>query len=265
LPEGTDPQNPDDSENNKKTDQNKTNEPKTKTDSKSQTSASQPSSVKASTTGSASSAATSTAVSTTCTACDVCATYDYAPDATPNPMDDDSNEMRKRALAGRFIHNKRANNYASSVVGSVGSNKCPVARYTQKPQYPGPGVVANNEVNPSPDMKAFYATAIYWAVPTQPPKCGAPGWAFLSTNAIAAANSPWALGGDKKSVNVDHVCKYNDPPRKSQCEDRADDINQMRLVSWTNSSHRKLPQASLARISPPCLTRRTVPTPQAPD
>jgi len=134
-------------------------------------------------------------------------TYDYAPDATPNPLDDDSNQMRRRALAGRFVANKRGNNYQSVATAAVASGACPVAKFTMKPQYPGPGVVANNEANPLPEMAPFYATATYWAVPTQPPKCGAPGWAYLSTEQIAAANPPWALGGNKKSVNIDHVCE----------------------------------------------------------
>ena len=116
--------------------------------------------------------------------------------------------MKKRALAGRFVHNKRGNNYASVATAAVASGKCAVAKFTMKPPYPGPGVVANNEGNPAPEMAAFYQTATYWAVPTQPPKCGAPGWAYLDTNAIGAAKPPWSLGGKGKSVNVDHVCKY---------------------------------------------------------
>lgn len=213
LPEGPDPENPDDSEgdDDNKTDENQSNseDQKTQTDETTKTSATQPSSVSATTT--ASSAATSSVVSSTCTACDSCITYDYAPNATPNPLDDDSDAMRKRALAGRYVHNKRANNYASSVTASIGAKACAVSRFTVKPPYPGPGTIANNEGNPAPEMVAFYATATYWAVPTNPSKCGpAPGWDFLSTEEIAAFKPPWGLGGKGKSVNTDHVCKSDD-------------------------------------------------------
>ena len=200
LPEGPDPENPDDSENNES--QTK-DDPSSTQATKTQTSASTPSSVSASTTASSSSASSS--ASTSCSACDTCVTYDYAPDATPNPLDDDSNQMKKRALAGRFVHNKRGNNYQTVVTGAVASGKCPVAKFTMKPSYPGPGVVANNEGNPAPEMAAFYQTATYWAVPTQPPKCGAPGWDYLNTEEIGAAKPPWSLGGKGKSVNIDHV------------------------------------------------------------
>ena len=121
-------------------------------------------------------------------------------------------DMRKRELAGRFIANKRAKNALySSTATKVASAQCLVSKYTNKPLYPGPGAVANNEppAVPPPSLEAFYQTATYWAVPTTPPNCGAPGWQFMSTNEIGTYMTPWELGGNKgKSVNVDHVCKY---------------------------------------------------------
>ena len=117
----------------------------------------------------------------------------------------------KRQLGGRFYNGKRAGSANEVVTTLVAGRTCAVSRYTQKPAYPGPASVANNEppATPAANMIAFYATATYWAVPTQPPQgsCAAPGWAFFDTQQIASYEvkgrpAPWALGGSKKSVNV---------------------------------------------------------------
>ena len=240
LPDGTDPSNPDDSENNE-TEKNESQEQKTKTEDQKSSSdhetstkstASRPSSVSATTTGSmttsrdstsgsrsssrsVSSSASSSSESCSASGCG-CVTLSYAPDSTPNPLDDDSNEMRKRKLAGRFINNKRGKDvYYSIATNSVGQGSCQVNKFTIKPSYPGPAAVTNNEgSNPTPQMVAFYQTATYWAVPTTPPKCGAPVWGFLDTAGLsnAAKGGPWAIGGNKKSVNIDHVCAFSLSP-----------------------------------------------------
>ena len=157
--------------------------------------------------------ASSTQISTTsCSSCDVCPTFDYNPTATPNTLDN-VDYVTKRQLGGRFHNAKRAGkgNYVTATTIAV--EACTVSRYTQKPAYPGPASVANNELlaTPDPSMVAFYSTATYWAVPTQPPQgsCGAPGWAFFDTEQIKSYevnNRPatWSLGGKGKSVNVSY-------------------------------------------------------------
>ena len=231
LPDGTDPNNPDDSENDeteKNTSQERTSKDQTSSsdhETSTKSTASRPSSVSATTTGSmttsrastsgsrSSSGSFSSSASSSTESCSAsgcgCVTLSYAPDSTPDPLDDDSNETRKRRLAGRFIKNKREDNYASAATNVVGG--CNVNRYLYKPTYPGPAIVTNNEGgNPSPSMVAFYKTATYWAVPTKPPKCGAPGWDFVDTAGLtnAAIGGPWGIGGDGKSVNVDHICAF---------------------------------------------------------
>ena len=238
LPDGTDPNNPDNSEN-QETDITRSQDQTTNSDeqmssSTSRTSTkstvSRPSSVSATTTGSmatsrvtttsarTSSISTSSSASSSTESCSAsgcgCVTLSYAPDSTPDPLDDDSNEMRKRKLAGRFINNKRGKNgFYNKVTDKVGKGTCQVNKFTAKPSYPGPAVVVANEGgNPAPDpeMAAFYATATYWAVPTTPPKCGAPVWGFLDTAGLSDTKKggPWAIGGNKKSVNVEHVCTF---------------------------------------------------------
>ena len=224
LPDGTDPNNPENSENHdsdptRSQEQTSSSNPKTSTKS----TVSRPLSVSATTTEStetsgvstksptSSTISTSSSASESCSASGCgCVTLSYAPDSTPNPLDDDSNEMRKRKLAGRFIRNKRGKDaYYSRTTDSVGQGKCGVNRFTIKPSYPGPAAITNNEgANPSPQMEVFYQTATYWAVPTTPPKCGAPVWGFLDTQGLSdkVKGGPWAIGGNKKSVNVDHVC-----------------------------------------------------------
>ena len=109
---------------------------------------------------------TSLAVTSGCSSCDFCATYDYNPTATPNPMDSDSDDsLMRRALAGRFFVEKRANSKATRAA-VVADSQCHVSTYTRKPDYPGPGDVANNEGAGNARFAAFYATATYWAVPT---------------------------------------------------------------------------------------------------
>lgn len=237
LSDGTDPNNPDNSENNE-TEKNESQEQTTKSkdhesssdhETSTKSTASRPSSVSATTTGSMTtsrvstsgsrsssrsitSSASSSSESCSASGCG-CVTLSYAPDSTPNPLDDDSNEMRKRELAGRFVKNKRGKDvYYSITTDSVGQGACKVNKFTIKPSYPGPAVVTNNEGgNPTPQMAAFYQTATYWAVPTTPPKCGAPVWGILDTAGLAnpAKGGPWAIGGNKKSVNIDHVCTFS--------------------------------------------------------
>ena len=96
--------------------------------------------------------------------CQFCSTYDYSPDATPDPLNDED-DVAKRALAGRIYVEKRANSNARTT-NVVGSKQCAVSKFTNKPDYPGPGSVANNEGAGNPKFNAFYATATYWAVPT---------------------------------------------------------------------------------------------------
>ena len=236
LPEGADPNNPDDSEN-KETEKNTSQEHTTASEDQTSSSshqtsptkstASQPSSVSATTTGSmitsttsasasmSSSGSISSSASSSSESCSAsgcgCVTLSYAPDATPNPLDDDSNETRKRQLAGRFVKNKRADNYATLATNKIGQGACAVSRFLIRPTYPGPAIVTNNEGgNPTPSMEAFYQTATYWAVPTKPPKCGAPGWNFVDTPGLSnkAIGGPWGIGGTGKSVNIDHVCAF---------------------------------------------------------
>ncbi|KAK0515879.1 hypothetical protein JMJ35_001913 [Cladonia borealis] len=214
LPDGPDPDNPDNSENNE---DNNNSESQNSQSKQSQTrqsisaSSTQPPSISASTsqpsTSSTTSSTASSSVTSTCSACDSCVTYDYSPTATPNPVDDDTMDMRKRELAGRFIANKRGIPLYSSATIKVASAQCAVSKYTNKPPYPGPGAVANNAppAVPDPTLEAFYQTATYWAVPTNPPKCGAPGWQFMDSEGIGAYSPPWKLGGTGKSVNIDHV------------------------------------------------------------
>ena len=157
--------------------------------------------------------ASSAQVSTTsCSSCDICPTFDYNPTATPNALDN-VDDVMKRQLGGRFYNAKRAGSGNELVTTLVAGKTCAVSRYTQKPAYPGPASVANNEApaTPAPNMVAFYATATYWAVPTQSPQgsCGAPGWTFFDTQQIASYQvrgrpAPWALGGSRKSVNVSY-------------------------------------------------------------
>lgn len=155
----------------------------------------------------------STQMSTTsCSLCDVCPTFDYNPTATPNALDN-IDDVMKRQVGGRFYNVKRAGRGNDVAVTTIAVKECTVSRYTQKPAYPGPASVANNEppAVPAPSMAAFYSTATYWAVPTQPPQgsCAAPGWTFFDTQQIQSYSvngrpATWALGGKGKSVNVSY-------------------------------------------------------------
>ncbi len=157
--------------------------------------------------------ASSAQISTTsCSLCDACPTFDYNPTATPNALDD-VDDVMKRQLGGRFNYGKRAGSGNKDVVTNVAGKRCTVSRYTRKPAYPGPADVANNEhpATPASNMVAFYATATYWAVPTQPlgGSCAAPAWTFFNTQQIGSYEengrpAPWALGGSGKSVNVSY-------------------------------------------------------------
>ncbi|KAL8743846.1 MAG: hypothetical protein Q9184_008067 [Pyrenodesmia sp. 2 TL-2023] len=62
-------------------------------------------------------------------------------------------------------------------------------------------------------MAPFGNTASYWAIPTDEPNCGGPGWEFRDTPAVQVPAIPgapvWQLGGNRqgnrKIVNIDHV------------------------------------------------------------
>ena len=157
-------------------------------------------------------ASSSQTSATSCSSCDVCPTFDYNPTAIPNALDN-VDDVLKRQVEGRFNHAKRAGRGNVVAVTTIAVTECIVSRYTQKPAYPGPASVANNEppAVPDPSMAAFYATATYWAVPTQPPEgsCGAPGWDFFDTEQLQSYKvnnrpAPWALGGKGRSVNVSY-------------------------------------------------------------
>ena len=68
--------------------------------------------------------------------------------------------------------------------------------------------MANNEgVADNTRMQKFYASATYWAIPTNPPDCGLPGWKFIPT--VELQPNHYVLSGNnksEKSVNTDHVC-----------------------------------------------------------
>jgi len=86
--------------------------------------------------------------------------------ATPDPINfNNESSNAKRALGGRFYLKERARGRATKT-NVVASRQCPVSTYTIKPDYPGPGDVANNEGANSAKFAPFYATATYWAVPT---------------------------------------------------------------------------------------------------
>lgn len=203
TPEGSDPGNPDNEENNEEQKSDESESEKTTQNSKSSSQTSNaPSSVSASTTGSQSSSSSSSST-TSCSASGDCGcvTLDFSPLVTPNPLGDDD-DIRKRQLGGRFVKEKRANNYQSIRTGKAASGQCPVSSYTIKPIYPGPKVVSANEANASPEMQAFYETATYWAIPSQKP-CQAPTWNMLGSNEL----NDWNIGTNKgKYVNIDHVC-----------------------------------------------------------
>ena len=175
LPEGTDPENPDNEEDNTSTDTDK--ETKTQEKQSSTTSSTRSSLSSFATTTRASSAvssslqssssASSSVSSCSATGCG-CAEYDYGPLATPDPLDDESQDTFKRAVAGRVMYKRASSN--SITRENIGQGKCPVSKYTAKPTYPGPTAISSNEGNQgktaNPNMEAFYATATYWAVAT---------------------------------------------------------------------------------------------------
>ena len=175
LPEGTDPENPDNEEDNTSTDtdkETKTQEKQSITTSSTKSSLSSfATTTRASSTVSSSlrssSSASSSVSSCSATGCG-CAEYDYGPLATPDPLDDESQDTFKRAVAGRVMYKRASSN--SITKENVGQGKCPVSKYTAKPTYPGPTAISSNEGNQgktaNPNMEAFYATATYWAVAT---------------------------------------------------------------------------------------------------
>ena len=177
LPEGTDPENPDNEEDKPSTDNSKETKTQEKQSTNTQEKQSTKTSEKQSTstkTGStlsssrrSSSSASSSVSSCSATGCG-CAEYEYGPLATPDPLDDESQDTFKRALAGRVMYKRASSN--SITKENVGQGKCAVSKYTAKPTYPGPTAISDNEDNQGktavPNMEAFYATATYWAVAT---------------------------------------------------------------------------------------------------
>ena len=175
LPEGSDPENPDNEEDNTSTDtdkETKTQEKQSTTTSSTRSSLSsfatttRASSIFSSSLGSLSSVSSSVS-SCSATGCG-CAEYDYGPLATPDPLDDESQDTFKRALAGRVMSKRASSN--SITKENLGQGECAVSKYTAKPTYPGPTAISSNEGNQgkiaNPNMEAFYATATYWAVAT---------------------------------------------------------------------------------------------------
>ena len=140
LPDDPDPDNPDDSENNEDNDNSESQNPQStqpQTQQSISASSTRPPSISASpsqpSTSFTISSTASSSVTSTCSACDSCVTYDYSPTATPNPVDDDTRDMRKRELAGRFIANKRGIALYSSTTVKIASAQCKVSKYTNKP------------------------------------------------------------------------------------------------------------------------------------
>ena len=176
LPEGTDPENPDNEEDNTSAGNDKETKTQEKQSTKTSPTRSSLSSFATTTRASStvsssirsSSSASSSVSSCSATGCG-CAEYDYGPLATPDPLDDESQDTFKRAVvAGRVMYKRASSN--SITKENVGQGKCPVSKYTAKPTYPGPTAISANEGNQgktaNPNMEAFYATATYWAVAT---------------------------------------------------------------------------------------------------
>jgi len=135
--------------------------------SETQPSETQPSQTSQLTSSNPSSSSTMSSTSScSASSCNFCATYDYNPMATPDPINfNNESSNAKRALAGRFYLKERARSRATKT-NVVASRQCPVSTYTIKPDYPGPGDVGNNEGANNAKFAPFYATATYWAVPT---------------------------------------------------------------------------------------------------
>jgi hypothetical protein len=145
----------------------------------------------------------STSSSTTsCSSCDSCVDLHYAPSTTPDEL---GKRERGGQIGGRFHLDKRGRQSVTRTV--VAGGRCTMSKYTYKPPYPGPASVANNEgPSPIPSMSKFYQTAAFWAIPTQVPCNGAPAWAFVDTQQLAAQPQPYRLGGDSGTrVNVSPI------------------------------------------------------------
>ena len=175
LPEGTDPENPDNEEDNTSTDtdkETKTQEKQSTTTSPTRSSLSSFATTTRASSAVSSSLQSSSSASSSVSSCSAtgcgCAEYDYGPLATPDPLDDESQDTFKRAVAGRVMYKRASSN--SITRENIGQGKCPVSKYTAKPTYPGPTAISSNEGNQgktaNPNMEAFYATATYWAVAT---------------------------------------------------------------------------------------------------
>jgi len=196
---------------------------------------------------------TSQSPSSTCSACAVCQGFSFgAGFSASNPrnptgtedeaVDDDGDQgdwldqkrgltghgivgrLRPgRALAGRRLFQERDAPLAKRA-GNFGTKThlgpCSVTPFTNKPKYPEATNVKKFE-GPSgavkqgaADYAAFFATATYWAVPSNRPKgdCRIPDWSWKATAELGDVIDPengkgWVVGGkgDSNHVNIDHV------------------------------------------------------------
>jgi len=128
-----------------------------------------------------------------------------------------------RALAGRlFLEERRAP--LAKRAGNFGTKThlgaCSVTPFTNKPKYPEATNVKKFEgaagaaKQGAADYAAFFATATYWAVPSNRPKgdCRVPDWSWNTTAELGNIIDPisgkgWVVGGkgDSEHVNIDHV------------------------------------------------------------
>jgi len=126
------------------------------------------------------------------------------------------------ALAGRlFIEERNAplerRGGNQNIKNHLGA--CSVTPFTAKPKYPeATGVkkfegAAGASKQGFSDYEAFFATASYWAVPSDRPKgdCRVPDWGWNTTaelgNILDNEGKHWVVGGkgDSNHVNIDHV------------------------------------------------------------
>ncbi|KAL8896620.1 MAG: hypothetical protein Q9207_007630 [Kuettlingeria erythrocarpa] len=150
-----------------------------------------------------------------------CLSLKFAPGAFSDTVNDDEgrDKKSKRSNRARMARiRKRWGGETRTLLGHAsGTTSCIVRPYTYKPEYPGPSEVAEWENIPdaNPRMAPFYQMATpYWAVPTDEPNCGGPGWEYRGTQAVQVRARPedpvWQVGGNRgannrKIVNIDHV------------------------------------------------------------
>lgn len=128
-----------------------------------------------------------------------------------------------RALAARLFIEERKGPLAKRA-GNFGTKThlgaCSVTQFTNKPKYPEATNVKKFEgaagavKGGASDYAAFFATATYWAVPSNRLKgdCRVPDWSWNTTAELGNVIDPetgkgWVVGGkgDSNHVNIDHV------------------------------------------------------------